>query len=33
METVKLCDKIFKSAHLDFLEKLQNEQRIQLTYI
>lgn len=32
-KTIKLCDAIFKSNHLEVLEKLQGEQKIQLNYI
>ena len=33
MKTIKLCDAIFKSSHLEVLEKLQSEQTVQLSYI
>lgn len=33
VKTIQLCDAIFKSAHLEVLEKLQSDQAIQLVYI
>ncbi len=33
VKTIKLCDAIFKSAHLEILEKMKGEQNWQLLYI
>lgn len=33
IKTIKLCEAIFKSAHLEVIEKMQGEQQWQLVYI